>query len=67
MLSQALKDRDPSIRVLALEALALRGAEGQEALKSVLNTEDPLVRSRAAELLEQMKADEEITTTEGTE
>jgi hypothetical protein len=64
LLSQALQDHDPSIRVLALEALASRGAEGQEALELALNTGDPLVRSRAAELLEQMKTDQEMPTAE---
>jgi hypothetical protein len=67
LLSHALKDQDPSIRVLALQALAAKGVEGREALESALNTRDPLVRSHAAELLQQMKADEEIPTAEDPE
>jgi hypothetical protein len=67
ILSQALQDQDPSIRILALEALAAQGAEGREALKLALHTGDPLVRSRAAALLEQLRADEEIPSAAGAE
>jgi hypothetical protein len=67
ILSQALQDPDPAIRILALEALAAQGAEGQEALKVALHTGDPLVRSRAAALLEQLRADEEIPIAAGAE
>lgn len=67
LLTQALQDPAPSIRVLALEALASRGAESGEALNSALNTVDPLVRSRASELLKQMRVDTETASAEGTE
>ncbi len=66
ILSQALEDRVPSIRLLALNAIAQKGVEGQAAIQFALNTTgDPLVRSRAIELLEQMRAEQDSTLTEG--
>ena len=59
LLSQALEDQDPAIRLLALETLAPREAEGREVLNAALHSGDTLVRVRARELLEQMRTDEE--------
>jgi hypothetical protein len=55
LLVQATADPDQSIRMQALEFLSQRGAEGASGLTSALGSSDPQVRSRAQELLGQMK------------
>ena len=56
LLVEATKDRDPSIRIQALEFLSQRGAEGEAALTLALSSPETEVRSRARELLDQMNA-----------
>jgi HEAT repeat protein len=58
-LNQALKDPEPSIRMLALEGLAGRGGESRGALTLALQSNDSVIQARAAELLEQITANEE--------
>jgi len=57
-LSRALQDASPAIRLLALEALACRGRTGEAYLRSAAQSEDSLLRARAAQLLQQVSADE---------
>jgi HEAT repeat protein len=57
-LTRALQDASPAIRILALEALASRGADGREYVRSALQSGDPLLRARAAELLDQASTNE---------
>ena len=57
-LTRALGDPSPVIRILALEALASRGGDGQEAVRSALQSGDPLLRARAAELLAHARGDD---------
>lgn len=55
-LTRAIDDREYSIRMTALEFLAQRGADGEAALYwASLHGADPLARSRASELLDQMR------------
>jgi HEAT repeat protein len=54
LLVEATRDRDPSIRIQALEFLSQRGSAGEEGLNRALSSPDLDVRSRARELLDQM-------------
>lgn len=54
LLDGALFDPDESVRSLALELLAQRGAEGIASIDAALGHSDPGLRARARELLEQM-------------
>jgi len=58
VLSRALQDPSPAIRMLALEALAYRGGDGRAYLRSAMQSQDSLLRARAAQLLQQVSADE---------
>ena len=57
-LTRALGDPSPVVRILALEALASRGGDGQEAVRAALQSGDPLLRTRAAELLAHAQGDD---------
>ena len=54
LMVEATRDRDPSIRIQALEFLSQRGSAGEEGLNLALSSSDLDVRSRARELLDQM-------------
>ena len=55
-LARALEDREYTIRMTALDLLAQRGEDGEAALYSAsMHSADPIVRSRATELLEQLR------------
>jgi HEAT repeat protein len=54
LLIEATKDRDPSIRLQAVEFLSQKGTEGEAGLTLALGSPDAQVRSRAQELLDQM-------------
>ncbi|HKA43810.1 MAG TPA: hypothetical protein VKF40_17650, partial [Burkholderiales bacterium] len=54
-LVQALQDRAPSIRLLALDLLAQKGAAGSPGVASALNDQDPAIRARAREALERVE------------
>ncbi|MDO8430805.1 MAG: HEAT repeat domain-containing protein [Candidatus Binatus sp.] len=54
LMVEATRDRDPSIRLQALEFLSQRGADGEAGLTQALGSPDSEVQSRARELLDQM-------------
>lgn len=56
LLSEAFADPLGSIRLLALEVIGSKGVEGKELLLYASNVEDPLLRSMAKELLDQIEA-----------
>jgi HEAT repeat protein len=55
-LTRAIEDREYTVRMTALDLLAQRGEDGEAALYSAsMHSPDPLVRSHATELLNQLK------------
>lgn len=55
-LTRAIQDREYAVRMTALDLLAQRGEDGEAALNSAaMHSPDPLVRSHATELLDQMR------------
>lgn len=58
LLAEALQDSNESIRMQALDFLAGKGADGVAGINKALASEDPQLRDRAHELLEQVAAAE---------
>ncbi|HEY2107828.1 MAG TPA: HEAT repeat domain-containing protein, partial [Candidatus Binataceae bacterium] len=53
VLRETLNDPNPAIRLMALDALAGEAQAPQAIISSELHDDDPLLRARAAELMEQ--------------